>query len=142
MERVADGQAAAQFQVLSPYTNINPSAFRCPTDKSRIPATKHAGLSNTNLSYFINLDSVTNSPAGILAGDRHLQADGKPVAPGLFSWTTNQVIGWTRELHGSSKSPTAGILGFADGHTEAVRDHQLNSVFQRDGLSAKRLVVP
>jgi prepilin-type processing-associated H-X9-DG protein len=112
----------------------------CPTEKNRQVATNFSELSDANLSYFADVDAGTNKQAAsILSGDRHLQADGKPVRPGLFTLTTNLVLGWTGELH--SKFAPRGSLAFVDGHVENVRTN-LSVIFQKQDLATNRLAVP
>jgi prepilin-type N-terminal cleavage/methylation domain-containing protein len=143
MELVSGGHVFPHFQALSNYVN-SLSVFVCPTDKVKKIAAGYAELSDTNISYFINLDATTNTVTSltILAGDRHLQANGQPVKPGLFLFTTNSAIGWTRELHSNNRTAPVGVLVFTDGHAEAAVTKSLPAIFQRQDLATNRLVVP
>jgi hypothetical protein len=140
-EPMLAGDVAPCYIALADYAP-NPQVFRCPADKKRSVALSHQSVQRTNVSYFISLDaSPTNSPAYfILAGDRHLEAAGKPVATGLFSLSASQAIGWTDELH-KSKSSTGGI-GFADGHAEWAVSKRLPEMVARQNLPTNRLAVP
>jgi prepilin-type processing-associated H-X9-DG protein len=122
----------------------NPAVFRCSTDKQRSPAQAGAPLARTNVSYFVSLDaSPTNSPTySILTGDRHLEANNKPVAPGLFLLSTNQALAWTAELHIANKQPSGGAFGFADGHVEWVSLKKLSEAVARQSMATNRLAVP
>jgi len=121
---------------------IQPKRLICPTDNSRSEAEDYEHFGNRNLSYFASLTTPTNVPASsVLAGDRHLQADGKPVKPGLFINSRNMNMGWTHELHSNSGGATLGVLLFADGHGETKRE-QLTEVFQRGNLATNLLVIP
>src|SRR5579863_5265681 len=107
MEASARGDVVAGYKTLQGYLQW-PPVFVCPTDPSRTAATNFLSLGNQNLSYFINFDGVaraTNAFAGIMTGDRHLSADGTPVKPGLFTYSTNMVMGWTTELHSLAATP-------------------------------------
>lgn len=140
-ELIPNGQAFDHFLVLSNYP-IQPTRLVCPTDNSRSEAEDYEHFSNRNLSYFADLVTRTNSPTvSILAGDRHLQADGQPLKPGLFAYSRNITVGWTHELHSNSGGASLGVLLFADGHGETKRE-QLTEVFQRGNLATNLLVIP
>ena len=145
MELIADHQAASQFQMISNLVG-DPTVFICPTDKTKQAALKNRTLSNSNISYFVNVDAVqtTNGSKLILTGDRHLSADNKPVQPGLFIFTNGMKLSWTHELHGSIPDLPAGYLSFVDGHAERIapRPPFESDVFTRQGLASARLLVP
>jgi prepilin-type N-terminal cleavage/methylation domain-containing protein len=141
MEYAARGYAAPNFQILSNYLK-SPTVFVCPTDKAKIVATNGTQFNNQNVSYFVVFDTGTNNAVNILTGDRHLENNGKPVKPGSFIYSTNAVMNWTRELHGNVKNRALGVLSFTDGHIEIVRDANLNSVFQHEGMATNHLAVP
>lgn len=145
--QIADGAAVklalsnspiAQFCMLSPYLR-RCDLLICPTEKERRAVTNFSDLTETNLSYFLNIDvTLSNKPAtSILAGDRNLRADGRPVPPGPFVLTTSRDMNWTRELH-----PYGGNIAFADGHVEVCRRNDLNSLVQRQSIATNRLLVP
>jgi prepilin-type N-terminal cleavage/methylation domain-containing protein len=143
MESIPGGHVFPHFQTLSNFVK-SMQVLVCPTDKVKQVATNYAELSDRNISYFINLDVSTNTgPAvTILAGDRHLQANGQGVKPGLFIFTPNLSMGWTLELHNKTKTAPAGVLAFADGHAEVTVTKSLPAIFQRLGLATNRLMVP
>jgi prepilin-type N-terminal cleavage/methylation domain-containing protein len=137
MEYAARGYAAPNFQILSDLTKWT-QVFICPADKTKTAADDYTHFNNQNVSYFVNVDAVTNNPSfSILAGDRNLQANGQPVKPGLFELATNLEMSWTRELHLGG-----GCLAFEDGHIEFVRTNNLNSFVQQQRLATNRLCVP
>jgi prepilin-type N-terminal cleavage/methylation domain-containing protein/prepilin-type processing-associated H-X9-DG protein len=139
LEQITSGRVAPHFQALSNYP-ANPRFLICPTDKKRHAGTNWSELQDTQISYFANLDAATNNPASVvLVGDRHLEANGTAVTSGLFTWTTNLAMRWTRELHGTLPQPT-GNLGFADGHVQRVTD--LTGTFQKQAEETDRLAVP
>jgi hypothetical protein len=108
----------------------------CPEDKKRHAAENFANLTDANLSYFLNAD-VSKSNASIVTGDRHLQADGKPVGHGIFTVDTGMNLSWTSEMLRGN-----GILGFSDGHSEFSRATNLNNFFKNQGQARARLSVP
>jgi prepilin-type N-terminal cleavage/methylation domain-containing protein/prepilin-type processing-associated H-X9-DG protein len=119
-------------------TNSDVKLFTCPADESKHAATNRLQLRDENISYFLNVDASTNQPPNtMLLGDRNLQADGRPVKPGLFVLTTNSDMSWTHELHSKG-----GSMAFLDGHVEWVRTTRLNDVVQDQPLATTRLVVP
>lgn len=166
MELIATGSAFAHFRTLTnsgvktlqqssvyvgegkPYrsivtTNLGIRKDRlvCPSDKNRRDSIYREGsvaeMVDTNLSYFVGLDSSLRNPQSILAGDRHLQVNGQQVGSGLFVTTPNSSLGWTRELHPTFKK---GNFLFADGHVEFVKKPII--AVRRQGLAASRLAIP
>jgi len=142
-ELTTSGEAVPCFVSITDY-GLNPSSLVCPTDRKRIAIQSGQTLTRTNLSYFVSLNaSLTNPPSySILTGDRHLESDGKPVAPGLFTLSPNQRLAWTAELHAPSKKPTGGTFGFADGHVEWASQKSLAAVVERQNMATNRLAVP
>lgn len=137
MDFLQRNQTFPHYQKLSQYTPAV-GILVCPADKNRHAAADYNSLGDTNLSYFLNADVPTNSPSSsILAGDRNLESNGRPVPPGLFSVSTNLNVNFTPELH-----PKFGMLAFADGHVEACRKTDLNSFFKRQNLASFRLSIP
>jgi hypothetical protein len=142
MESSDWGYVAPNFQVIEDYLR-QARVLICPTDVAKTEATNILQIHNQNVSYFVGLDAGTNAAASILTGDRHLQANGKPVNPGLFVYSTNLSMEWTRELHSKRSTVPVGIMTFLDGHGEGVRGvNKLNSIFQQQGSISNRLAVP
>lgn len=135
---VLSNSPIAQFCMLSPYLR-RCDILLCPLERQRRAVTNFSDLTDTNLSYFLNTDvTLSNKPTtSILAGDRNLQADGRPVPPGPFVLTTKLHMNWTRELH-----PSGGNLAFADGHVEFCPKNDLNALVQRQSVGTNRLLVP
>jgi len=145
MEMISSGYACLQFRPLSPYMPRNIWAFACPADKTKFAATNYNPLLEENVSYFANVDATTSNPVNtILAGDRHLLANGRPVKPGLFTFTNYTSMGWTLELHGNQGYHPFGFIGFADGHVQGEwdKDNALTTLFQEQPLISERLTVP
>ena len=141
MELLTEGHPSTQFKTTSEYIK-NPKVYLCPTDKSKSAATNYTALTDDNVSYFVNFDPGTNYSVTILTGDRHLENQGKPVRQGLFTYSKDAAISWTRELHGTYKIGSVGVLSFTDGHVERVLDKKLTATFQQQGSATNRLAIP
>ena len=144
MESVSSNQAFPHFRALSGYFGNRKTIFVCPTDDSRYAATNHSQIIDKNISYFLNLDATRNSRV-IFGGDRHLEANNKAVNSGLFVYSTNLVLNWTRELHGKVQNGPIGGLGglaFADGHVQFTRIKDLNSFFRNQPFVTNHIIVP
>jgi len=114
----------------------------CPTDKKKkFVATNFSVLTDRNVSYFFNLDAAPRLTNSFTIGDRHLEADRKPVWPGLFTLTTNMAVGWTTELHHNGSGPRMGVMAFVDGHAEVIKSDLTRSI-RRQTLVTNRLAVP
>jgi competence protein ComGC len=142
-------QDGTNYQKIINYTNygVEPRALFCPSDSERgswfRDKKNMSAMSDTNISYFVGLDAELSNPKSILAGDRHLEADGLPVKPGLLYIRPNIVAGWTKELHYSkSTSSAAGNLLLADGHVDFIKSNAVNTVVQSQGMITTRLAVP
>jgi prepilin-type N-terminal cleavage/methylation domain-containing protein len=144
LESVSQGQVSPHFQVLSKYIPNLTNLLLCPTDKNRKPADNVSQLRDENVSYFLNLDAGTNTPinTSILGGDRHLEADNKPVHPGLFICTSNMVLSWSSELHGKMRNGPHGGLLFGDGHVQFTTSKDLNDFIQSQPAATNRFAVP
>ena len=139
-ELVANGLASDQFSILATYLGKQPQVLRCPVDKARQAATNFSTLTNTNISYFLNLDAVANLNS-ILTGDRNLEFNWKPINPGIFVQTTNITLKWVAGFHGTQDKPY-GIISFADGHVQIVRQENLNQTLQNQPLATNRFCFP
>ncbi len=110
----------------------------CPADKSRKAATNSEAFHDLNISYFLNVDCSTISPAqSFLLGDRNLKNNGVAVTAGALNVTTNSNMSWTEEIH-----PKGGNLAFADGHVEMCKSENLNNFIRQQPLATNRLAIP
>ena len=135
-----NGVAVADFNELQNTYIKAPTIFICPTDPRRTALADLSPLKNSNLSYGAGYDTGSNASANILTFDRHLLADGNPVSPGLFLYSTNKTMAWSSELHRSSAP--RGVMSFYDGHAEIIPGTKINMAFQREGLAQARFAVP
>ncbi len=106
----------------------------CPQDTRRA-ATNWENLANTNVSYFIGLDSERDNPMAIIAGDRNITPNPSVVLqiskPTSLDWIKS--VG----LHGDK-----GHLIFSDGHVEELDSTGLANAFQRTGIATNHFAVP
>jgi prepilin-type processing-associated H-X9-DG protein len=137
--------AFVHFQALSSeapgcynFCMTNPGVLVCPADANRTAAVSWStNFSNKNLSYFVNLDAGTgDSPTNILAGDRNLTLNGRPVLSGLLKLRTDSPVGWSKKLHNNR-----GHIVFADGHA-ASHVTNLQPFLLTTGFVTNRLAIP
>jgi len=137
MEFLQRNQTFPHYEKVAAY--LSPvQILICPCDKSKRAGTDYNTLSDANLSYFLNADVSTNNPStSILAGDRNVQANGRPTTPGVLFVSTNVDVSFTSELH-----PGFGVVAFADGHVEACRKSNFNEFIRRQNQPSFRLSIP
>jgi competence protein ComGC len=136
MELTSSEAVFPHFLVMSNELST-PKILVCPADEERTYATNFtSGLSDKNISYFVDLDSVPADGAGLLCGDRNLA--NKPAAGGRFVSVSNGTsIGWTKDIHSRK-----GYLCFGDGRVEGVRNGgPLTTVRMPEGVT-HRLAIP
>jgi len=137
MESAAAGDVAPVFQVVSNELKT-PKILVCPADSRQFAATfSSRDFSASNVSYFVNRDASVDYPQMFLSGDRKLTTNGVPVNSGILVLTTNQVIGWTQEIHQGR-----GNIAFTDGHVQSLSNSALNRALQDIGSPTNRLVIP
>lgn len=129
------GQMFKYFQVMSNELST-PVILNCHSD-TRKRATNWFTLTDSNISYFIGCDTTETLPQALLAGDRNLEANGRPVPPGLFLLTTNLTMGWTRAMHDRS-----GNIALGDGSVQQSTASRLNEQIAGQGVATNRLLVP
>jgi prepilin-type processing-associated H-X9-DG protein len=112
-----------------------PRPLRCPADASRPVATTFARLSNTNVSYFLNLDAKETTPQMFLAGDRNL-TNGLPLTNHVLFLATNLPAGWTHEMHSGN-----GNVALADGSVQQFSTIRLGRAVTNAG-AGNRLLMP
>ena len=121
------------FQVLSNELN-SVRVILCPEDL-RSPALSWAGLSNSNISYFVNLACTDASSGSVLGGDRNISDRGSFILearPGSApKWVPN--VG----LHGAR-----GSVLFGDGSVQVLGSWRLAKAFSESGVATNRLSIP
>jgi len=146
LELVSNGLASVQFLTIATNLGNRSQILICPMDKSRQAATNFSRLTNTNISYFLNLDAVTNmkntlGADSILSGDRNLEFALKQINSGIFVQTTNTMLKWSEGFHGSPNK-RYGIFAFADGHAQSVRQEDLNKMLNSQPFATNRFCFP
>jgi prepilin-type processing-associated H-X9-DG protein len=130
------------FEVLSNY--LKPDSLRsyalCLDDRVKTKASPGVPVTRGNVSYFFNLDVTPTSPTEVMAGDRYLELDHKPVNAGIISVQETQWVSWTREMHLRTNRACGNLL-FNDGHAETVGSN-LTEIMRAQNSIGKRLAVP
>ncbi len=110
----------------------------CPADKEKSVATSFdTTFSDTNVSYFIDVDSRETEPERFLSGDRNLAVGSQPLNHGLFFLTNNTPLGWTTAIHNS-----CGNIGFGDASVRLLTSPELAKAVQKQDFATNRLVIP
>ena len=138
MEMVTTGDVLQTFLVMSNELST-PKILFCPNDNSRNWTNIFAGLSNSNISYFVGVD-VTNdvNPQLIVSGDSNFEIGGKPVKAGLNSFWTNDPVIWSP----TTRHMKSGNIGLADGSVQSTTSKSLQTYFQQTGLATNRFAIP
>jgi prepilin-type processing-associated H-X9-DG protein len=137
LELAAGTNAFRAFQVMSNELN-NPQVLLCPADNRTLPKNaSFAGLQNTNLSYFVGLDTDETYPSMLLSGDRNLETNGVAVGSGLLVLKQTNGLGFTAKIHNR-----AGNVGLADGSVQQVSIPYLQQLVSRSGTNVTRIAVP
>ena len=129
-------QVFRYFQVMSNELAY-PKVLICPSD-TRVPASDLVnGFSNSNLSYFLGLDSVDTNPQMFLTGDRNL-TNGPLPSNRILVLNTNYPVGWTTEMHHYQ-----GNMGLADGSVQQYSDSRLAEALRNISYTNRnRLAMP
>ncbi len=138
-EAAESGKVFAAFLVISNELLGNPKVLVCPQDKERRP-TKEFGqdFGDTNLSYFVGLDSSDWEPKVFLSGDRNLEVAVKQLAHGVFPLTEDVPLGWTKDIHSS-----CGNILLGEGSVHFFFPTQLvDAVRRQGGNPTNRLAIP
>lgn len=128
------GEAFRHFQILSNEL-VSPLVVVCPADTRRPAKDFGPSFSNTNVSYFVNLEATNDPPQMFLAGDRNI-TNGAPPINGILTLTTNSVVGWTHEMHN-----LVGHVLLADGSVQQLSRSKLNQSLRFSG-GTNRLAMP
>ena len=135
LEFVQGPNAFRHFQAMSNELST-PRVLVCFQDTERKPATNFTSLNNTNISYFVGIDATETNSQALLSGDRNI-TNGFPVKNGMLLLTTNQTLGWTKQMHVG-----AGNICLADGSVQQVTSSALQRAFRDSGMATNRLAIP
>jgi hypothetical protein len=136
MEWVASGTVWPHFQVISNELNT-PKVINCPADAVRFAATNWTALDNSNINYFVGVDTQESKPTMLLAGDDNLEIRGKQVVSGLLNLWTNSAVVWTAERHNR-----CGNVAMGDGSTMQIDNVKLREALANTGVATNRLAIP
>ena len=139
LELVNGPSVSPHFLVMSNELN-SPRILACPKDKNRSKVARWSELDDQHLSYFVGLDANEANPRSILFGDRNITG-GLRVTNRVFQFTSNSVVGFTKELHDKS-----GNIALGDGSAQQVSGcalgNQINAALLSSGQPALRLAIP
>ena len=136
MELIASAVVYPHFQVMSNELST-PKVLLCPNDVKRSYATNFdIGLSDKNLSYFVNVVATTEDGSGLLCGDRNIT---NTVRAGsrLVSLTKGDTLGWSKEMHVQK-----GYLGFSDGRVDSFSNASVGAAIKIGDGTTNWLAVP
>lgn len=130
------GDVYPHFLVMSNELG-SPKLLVCPSD-NRTPSPDFATLqSNTNISYFVGIDAEESYPQMFLAGDRNPEIDGVAAKPGIVNLQSNNMVGWTREMHNRF-----GNVALADGSVQGFKKLRFGLSLQETAVATNRLAIP
>ncbi len=137
MELAASGSVSFHFLVMSNELST-PKILACPNDANRNCVTTFANLSDTNISYFLNLDCVEMDPSSLLTGDGNL-TNRRAAGSRFISVGKTTTLGWTKAMHREK-----GNLVLADGsvNLSAYRNGVVGGSFGITDGATNRLVIP
>jgi hypothetical protein len=115
-----------------------PKVVFCPmeTDRSRFLATNFTAFCNSNLSFFIGVDSAETNAMMFMAGDHNI-TNGTGLTDGILNLTTNRHSGWTAEVHNK-----CGYIALADGSVQEYGNSNLQFAVASTGVASNRMQMP
>ena len=115
----------------------NPRVVICPSDTNRILSTDFTNFNNSNISYFIGLDSDDNRTNSMMTGDRNITNGFSPKG-WILGLTTKQKVSFTEEIHIKQ-----GNVALGDGSVRQVTSKQLRSeILPNTGFVTNRILLP
>jgi|SRR5437867_5178499 len=145
LEFTGAGQVFRHFQAISNELTT-PLVLTCPADTRKpvarfipgqMPTTNFSALTDANISYFVSLDTMAETPQALLSGDRNLMADGVPIQSGLFVLRTNSAVAWSSAMH-----KRAGNVGLGDATVQQFTTQRLVEQVRYSGTPTNRLLFP
>lgn len=126
-------QTFRHFQVQSNYITAW-MLLICPQDTRRA-AINFESMVNTNVSYFVCLESKHDLPKSVMYGDRNIT----PQSSVVLQTTQPASLGWVKSvgLHGDK-----GHLVFGDGHVEEINSPELARAIQETGIVTNHFAIP
>jgi len=133
-EFVQFGLVLPHFLVISNELST-PKLLVCPRDQ-RQEAANFKELRGENISYFVGLDASQTNSQTLLAGDRNI-TNGSPGNDRILFLTTNQPVGWTRDIH-----ENAGNVVLSDGSVQQLSSGRLQEALRDSSVATNRLAIP
>jgi hypothetical protein len=128
------GVVVPHFLVISNELTV-PKLLICPSD-TRPAASNFDQLRDWNISYFVGLDAHETNPKSLLTGDRNI-TNGSSGKDRILFLTTNQSVGWTKEIH-----QHAGNVALGDDSVQQVDSAGLQQLLHDSGAATNRLAIP
>ena len=114
-----------------------PKVVVCPSDANRKFSKDFTNFNNSNVSYFIGLDSNEERTNSMVAGDRNI-SNGFPPKDGILRLTAKQKVSFTKEIHNEQ-----GNVVLGDGSVRQVTSKQLRSdIIPKTGFATNRILLP
>ena len=139
LELVHGSSVSPHFLSMSNELNT-PKILACSTDAKRTRVAQWSEFDDSHLSYFVGLDADETKSQSILFGDRNITG-GMPITNTVFYFTSNSVVGFTKDLHNN-----CGNLALGDGSAQQVSrsafSNQINAALLSSGQPALRLAIP
>jgi hypothetical protein len=131
---IGNGLASPHFSTLSNQIGETKTLI-CPGD-NRIPATSWSALTDSNISYFVNVDSHEWKPNRVAFGDR-LLVSSDPPKNGMVTLATNGTYGWEQSIHNGQ-----GTLSRGDGSVQQFTSTELTKELTRKENIGSRIQLP
>ena len=138
---IADGgsqtlpNVSSTFQVMEPELST-PRVLACPSD-SRVAASSFSVLADTNISFFLGIESKEGRPGAPLVGDRNIEGGrGKKNCPVAqvkrvaFEFARSDIprAYWSNSIHGG-----VGNVSIGDASAHQVTRVQMQEIFWTSG---------
>ncbi len=131
---IGNGLALPHFLTLSNQIGETKTLI-CPGD-NRIPAPSWSALTDSNISYFVNVDSHEWKPNRVAFGDR-LLVSSDPPKNGIVTLTTNGTYGWEQNIHNGH-----GTLSMGDGSVRQFTSAELTKELTKEENIGSRVQLP
>jgi hypothetical protein len=129
---IPPGRVADAYRLLC-SNGLASASTVCPRDTRR-PASTVVSLTNSNLSYFISINTEAHEPNIILAGNRNLSESKRAIhlaTESLLRWRPNE------GLHG-----TNGYLLLRDGSVRLAGEDELRALAKRPVNNSNVILIP
>jgi hypothetical protein len=136
-EFVTGPNAFRHFQVLSNELST-PKILMCPAEEFgwKNAATNWIDFSNSNISYFVDVDAQVTNDRTMLSGDHNI-AGGPPLKNGLLELTASTPAGWTSGMHHK-----LGNILLVDGSVQQTSTPGLQRTIAETGVGTNRVEMP